>query len=519
MRRGLILTTALIAGALALSAALAQGNALVVDTTQDPVSIDPHVATSVDFYLLGNAYEPLVTVAPDGVTVESVLAESWEVSDDGLVFEFTLREGVTFADGTPLDADAVAASIQRLKDLQRGSAWVVEPVDAVEVLSPTQLRITLAKPFPFLQALPLVYIVSPTAVSEHEVEGDDATAWLSEHTAGTGPYQLARWDKGQRLVFTRNEDYWGGWEGDHFDEVTVLSQLDPGTARLLLESGDLDATLNFSVDDLPAFEANPDLTVIEAPTLQQLYLRLNNKYGPTADPRVREAIALAWNPADWQAAVQNTLPADGPTPVELLGAGYTPSVGVEQDLERARELLAEAGYADGFTFNYLWDNPYEYKRVFGELLQAHLGQIGITVNMIAVSPATFFERVQSVDSDGDSPDAIHGFLLRAVPRIPDAYSFLYFLYYSDAQEGFGRNYLLYSNPEVDALIDEAIQTPDTAHKLELYRQANELIIADHPDLFVEKSIFTMPIRKDIQGFVFRPAEQWFPFRFYELHRE
>lgn len=508
---------AILAG-LALGAAFAEGNTLVLDTTQDPVNLDPHVATSVDFYMLGNSYEPLVTVAPDGVTVEGVLAESWTASEDGLTFEFDLRSGVLFADGTPFDADAVKQSIERLEELQRGSAWVVEPVSAVDVLAPDRVRITLSRPFPFLQALPLVYIVSPTAVEENEAGADRASAWLSENTAGTGPYVLQRWERGQRLEFVQNPNYWGGWEGPHFERVVVRSQLDPSTSRLLLEAGDLDAALNFSYDDLPALEAHDEISIFEAPTLQQLYLRLNNRYGPTSDERVREAISLAWNPNDWQAIVQNTLPADGPTPVELLGPGYSSSLEREQDLERARELLAEAGYGRGFTLNYLWDNPYEYKRVFGELLQAHLGQIGIQVNMIAVSPATFFERVQTVEADGDSPNAVHSFLLRAVPRIPDAYSFLYFLYYSDAQEGFGRNYLLYSNAEVDALIDEAIRTPDTNRKIELYRQANERIIADHPDLFVEKSVFTLPIRDDIQGFQFRPSDQWFPFKFYELYR-
>lgn len=504
---------------LTLGMALAKGDTLVLDTTQDPVNLDPHIASSVDFYLLGNAYDPLVAVGLDGVTVEGVLAESWDVSEDGLTFDFTLRSGVTFADGTPLDAQAVKGSIERLKALQRGGAWVVDPVSSIDVLSPTELRIQLSQPFPFLQALPLVYIVSPTAIAEHEVDGDNATAWLSENTAGSGAYQLGSWQRGQQLEFVRNPNYWQGWEGRHFERVIVRSQLDSSVSRLLLEAGDLDAALNFSFDDLPALEANPAISIFEAPTLQQLYLRLNNKYGPTADARVREAIALAWNPADWQAIVQHTLPADGPTPVELLGAGYRPSIVSEQDLARAKQLLADAGYANGFTLNYLWDNPYEYKRVFGELLQAHLGQIGITVNMIAVSPATFFERIATVEEDGDGPDTIHSFLLRAVPRIPDAYSFLYFLYYSDAQEGFGRNYLLYSNAEVDALIDEAIRTADTARKLELYRAANDLIIADNPDLFVEKSVFTLPIRNDIEGFEFRPSDQWFPFKFYELHRD
>jgi peptide/nickel transport system substrate-binding protein len=285
----------------------------------------------------------------------------------------------------------------------------------------------------------------------------------------------------------------------------------------MLERGEIDILDNFSRDDLPALRANKNIQVSENPSSEQYYLRINCVTPPTNDVRVRQALNLIWDPKAWEAIKGKSLPSDGPTPAELLGPGYKLKFTQEYNIEKAKDILRKAGYEKGFTLNYIWDQGQDLKTRFGELFQAQAAKVGITVKLEELSPAAFFEKWTSVKDHRNDSNNPHLVLLRSVPRIPDAYSFLYFMYHSKAYSGFGRNFFLYSNPKVDNYIEEAIEQLDTGKKLKLYRAANELIVKDFPDIFVEKSVFIVPLRAGLKGFKFRSDSAWCPFRFYELH--
>jgi ABC-type transport system substrate-binding protein len=395
---------------------------------------------------------------------------------------------------------------------------VANLIDKISIEDEYTITLKIKSNFPFLESLGLIYIVSPAAISKNEKSGNSAQDWLNDgNSAGTGPYQLDGRTQGQEVRFKRNPYYWGGWKSHHFDTVVIKAPIEPSVGRMMLEKGELDILNNFSRDDLPAFRNNKNLQVFESPSAEQYYLRFNCVTPPTNDVRVREALSLIWDPKAWEAIKGKVLPSDGPAPAELLGPGYKPKFRHEYNIEKAKDLLRKAGYEQGFTINYLWDQGQDLKARFGELFQGQAAKLGITVKLEELSPSAFFEKWTSVKDRRSDPNNPHLVLLRSVPRIPDAYSFLYFMYHSSAFTGFGRNFFLYSNPKVDNYVEEAIKQVDAQKKFELYRAANDLIVSDFPDIFVEKSIYIVPMRAGVKGFEFRSDSAWSPFRFYELH--
>jgi peptide/nickel transport system substrate-binding protein len=498
--------------------AISQTN-LRIAGMQDAVSLDPHTATATDFYVLRNSYEPLAEYSLEKSKLIPLLAESWK-QIDSLTFQFKLRKGVKFSNGSKMDAESVKFSIEieRLRKLKKGSAWVANLIDQISIQDEYTITFKISSNFPFLESLGLIYIVSPDAIAKNEKGGNSAQDWLNDgNSCGTGPYQLEGRIQGQEVRFKRNPYYWGGWKPINFQTVVIKAPVEPSVGRMMLEKGELDILNNFSLDDLPAFLANKAIRVFESPSAEQYYLRFNCVTPPTNDPRVREALSLIWDPESWRAIKGKVLPSDGPTPAELLGPGYKPKFKHEYNIEKAKELLKKAGYEKGFTLNYLWDQGQDLKARFGVLFQAQAAKIGVQIKLEELSPSAFFEKWTSVKNRKTDPNNPHLVLLRSVPRIPDAYSFLYFMYHSNAFSGFGRNFFLYSNAKVDSYIEDAIKQVDSRKKYELYREANDLIVKDYPDIFVEKSIYIVPMRAGLKGFEFRSDSAWSPFRFYELY--
>ena len=223
----------------------ADAKTLVVASGADAVTLDPQVSFDGQSPLLWRAvYETLVKYDRDTLDIVPHLAESYDISPDGLTYTFTIRPGVTFADGTPLDAAAVKLSIDRQIAVQQGIAYALANVTAVETSDDMTVVLTLSAPsdgvLSAFAGMYAPYIISPQAINDNQVDNDWAQGWLRDNMVGTGPYVLDSYTQSQQAAFSRNESYWGGWDGDHVDHLIVSYVKEPATERLLLEQSEVD---------------------------------------------------------------------------------------------------------------------------------------------------------------------------------------------------------------------------------------------------------------------------------------
>jgi peptide/nickel transport system substrate-binding protein len=483
------------------SLAAAQQTTLNVGIYREPITMDPHVGVGNDAKLMYlNIYEPLVAIDKETFELVPHLATDWNVSEDGLTYRFSLRKGVTFNDGTPFNAEAVRVNIERIQALKTGPYWLVDKVVAVDPIDEMTVEFQLSEPFsPFLAGLTQIFYASPSAIVDHD-EGDQARGWLATHTVGTGPYTLADYSAGSQWTLRQNADYWGGWANNQPTEINLVVVLEASTQRLMLQNGDLDVALLYSLDALPELRNNPNITVAAYDVLAQYYIRFQNQAGLTADKRVRQALSAAWDYEVFSAVMPEAgEPGDGPVPSELLG-GEVVEVPYGFDLERAKELLEEAGVRRGTTLTYLYNTGDELKRIQGELFQAQLAQLGLRLNIEEQAWAAMqssLERYGETRAESDVVET-HNFFLDAL--VPDTYFILYRMYHSDTQGSNGYNLSYYANPIVDDLIDRAAATSDPAAARELYRQANEQIAQDYPGIYLSKMRAFVLLRSDVTGF-------------------
>jgi peptide/nickel transport system substrate-binding protein len=483
-----------------------------------PKHVDPHRETVTELVMVWkNVYESLVDAFEPGL--QGVLATSWKVEDGGRALVFTLRQGVKFHDGTDFDAEAVKFNIDRLQKMKLGPAYILTPVDRVDVINTHTVRIALKQPFlPMLTGLSLIPMISPKSVRDNDANGDLAQKWYINHGVGTGPYKFDTVNVDEQIVLSKFAPYWRGWAGRHFDRVVLKMVFESSAQRLQLERGDLDIATNFSPDSLPALERNPSIRVHKQPSVVQYYLRLNNAGGPFAKKEVRQAVNYGWDPSIVEKALGNiALPSDGPLSRGLLAPYASFKYPYRYDPGRAKSLLAQAGYPNGFTTTLYQQKDVDEARVLAEAAQAALTPLGIKLN-IQVMP--FFDYVDVFLKWGKTKDStnIPGMATQfRTANFPDPYAVLFGLYFSSAQGGDGRNYTFYSNPQVDDLMGRATRATGVTQAYKLYADAAQLIADDAADLFAYKRTDVLLMRSNVNGFRFNKL-YWKWVYFYRLSR-
>ncbi|MGQ1798625.1 ABC transporter substrate-binding protein [Kocuria oceani] len=426
-RRALAVTSLAAAASLALTGCLASdreeggsGEAAAGDVdgtfvfaaSSDPKSLDPAFAQDGEsFRVSRQIFEGLVGVQEGSAEPEPLLAESWEQSEDGRTYTFQLKDGVTFHDGTTFDAEAVCANFDRWYNFEGllqsenmayyyGSlfkGFADSPEEAIyagcEATGEQEAEVRLNKPFAgFIAALslPAFAMQSPTALEEYGADTAGGTAEspeLSEyaqgHPVGTGPFQFESWDVGNQVVLSAYEDYWG--EQGQVTDVIFRIIDDPQARRQALESGSVDGYDLVAPADTQALQ-DGGYNVVTRDPFTILYLGFNQAQEELADPQVRQAIAHA---IDKEALVSQTLPEGTTVATQFIPEsvnGYNEDVTqYEYDPERSRQLLEEAGYADGLELDFSYptgvSRPYmpNPEQTF-TTLTAQLEEVGITVN-------------------------------------------------------------------------------------------------------------------------------------------
>ena len=479
-----------------------------------PETLDPHVAASRAVVLLYNMYEPLVDLDRDTTNIVGELAEDWDVSADGLTYTFYLRRGVKFHDGTDFTGEDVKASFDRIRGLKTGAYWALNFLKDVTVKDDFTVEMTIeAGGPPFIQAVALIPIVSADAIEANKTADDEwGKTWFYDHVAGTGPYTLESWSQADRVVMTKFDDYWQGWDGKHFSKAIFFVIPEASQQVLQLEGGDLDITERFDPESLDNMRANEDITVIEEESgVRVLYIRINSdpNSGATGNVLVRKAINYAFDFEGFHQAMSDTIiPTNEPVPNQWLKDTSIP-IEAEYDLDKARQYLAEAGYEPGeLTLNLSYLARYPEQQLAAEMLQAGLKEIGVTLELRPSEWGPMVDHMVAWGDDRQPDTALHMFLLWTPPRIPDAYAYLWYMYHTDAQGGLGRNLMYYGDPEVDSLIDQGSLSDDPDERLDYYIEATRKVASDYPDvvLGLQRQIYVH--RSDIGGFYVYPT--WYP---------
>ncbi len=465
---------------------------LIMTYPFEPSQIDPHAYFEAEVNLPYFAvYEGLFRYAgPDGEFTPQ-LAESFEWSDDGMTLTFKLREGAKFHDGSDFNAETAKWNFDRLLGMNLGPAGTYAPlIDSVEVVDDYTLALNLTQPTPGLErefgGNWAMMFVCPGPVEENKTDDDPwAHEWYKDNMCGTGPYQFASYEHGQQLVIEKNEDYWGGWDHPGFDKMIERIVPESSTQRMLLEGGEIDLTaMPIELEDIKALMQEKGITCRSDPTI--LFYMISLKYteaGETgsimSNPKVRQALSYAFN---YDSVLENILGLKG-TPIKntiFLPSleGYDPDAAAYTfDLDKARELLAEAGYPDGgFDLDLMWLAVFPEFTQIAELYQSDLAKLGINLTIHGEQPATFIDQIASPDT---TPDLV----LR--PRAPSNLSWSHLLDWTP--EGFPPNSInegYYDNAEFNQLVEAAKGELDPDARAELIRQAVQVMHDDPAGIWI-----------------------------------
>ena len=487
---------------------------LVVGRPADAISLDPgRVTDNESAEVCEQIYDKLLTYRPGTSRIEPGLAQSWTMSPDGLSWTFHLRSGVTFHDGTPLDADAVVFSLERQRDPRHPyhrpdrtglpfAYWenMYKDIRKVEAIGPLTVRVTLDRPYaPFEANMALfpVSIVSPTAVKRWGAD-------YYKHPVGTGPFRFSEWKDG-RIVLERNPDYWGTRPQI---ERLVFRAVPDGRQRLTeLESGAIDVAYSIVPDELQFVELHPDLLLYRAAANNVAYLAMNATHPPFNDVRVRRAVNYAVNKVPIVKLAYQGLatPAVGPLPPTQWGY-HRPDAVYDYDPERARQLLAQARSDGAFDPDkelrlLVPSTPRPYlpdPETVARVLQANLAAVGIRTTLVVQPMRAHIQSVQRGDDDlclfgwvGDNGD-------------PD--NFLYMLLDQDnTTPGLARNVAFYRDPVLHRLLLAAQQTMRRPAREAIYKQAQDRIASQAPWVPLAHSQVAVAARLDVRGIVVTPS--------------
>ena len=482
---------------------------------------DPIASFSTEAAYMAQMYEQLLRVNPPGSaeTFTPLLAESWEKSDDGLVWTFHLRSGVTFHDGEPMNADAVVKSITLAKE-KAGASFIWLPLSTVEAVDDLTVKFTLA----WAQPLELIvgseyaaYIVSPKAL---DAAAADENFWSAGVSAGTGPYMIESYTADQELVLTQNTEYWGGWEAGQYEKVLVQFVPEATTRQQMMEGGEADIVTSIPADSYASFEGNPDYTISVEPALFNYTAFFNTLKAPLDNVKVRQALSYAM-PYDDIIAIGAS--GRGTQSYGAAPNGVFPySTDVKQytyDLEKAKELLKEAGYeGGGFSLRLTYASENSTEEAFAPLIKDSFAQIGVDVT---IEPLQFGEQWTLAKTDPATAQDI--FLLLYWPTYSDAGADnLWSMFYGTAEaphlNATKFNLSYWYNEQYNALMDEAsgLSGTDIDAALAKYTEAQNLLVEEAPaaHLFDTKVVVIVP--NSITGFKYNLNYPDVRFWFYDL---
>lgn len=455
-------------------AAQAQRADAIIGLQLEPPHLDPTSAAAgaIDQVLYANVFEGLTRFGPDG-SVQPGLAASWTISDDGLSYTFQLREGVTFHDGTTFEASDVVFSLDRARAEESTNAQkaLFAGIESVEALGDSSVRIDLAAPqgnFLFNLAWGDAVMVAPESIGD-----------IKNLPIGTGAFRFEQWRRGDQISLSRNADYWG--EPASLEAATFKFISEPTAAYAAMLAGDIDAFYSYPApENLAQFERDPRFTVLSGNTEGETILAMNNQQAPFDDIRVRKAVSHA---IDRQAIIDGAMFGYG-TPIGSHFAPHNPdyvdlTANAAFDPALARDLLAQAGYAEGFSTTLKLPPP-SYARRGGEIIAAQLREVGIEAEI------SFLEWAQWLEQVFRGYDYGLTIVSHTEPMDINIY----------ARPDY---YFQYDNPDFQALIETLAVERDPAARSALLAQAQTTIAEDFVNGYLFQLALTSVVDAKLQG--------------------
>lgn len=483
---------------LMLGAAPAMAVTVTMNTVQIFGTIDPaKISDYTDYMAAVNLYDGLVTVDSAGNIIPE-LAESWTVSDDAKEVTYKLRDDAKFADGSPVEASDVVYTVERLLRINQGPANLFAGVltpGSVTAVDAKTVKFTLSKTFaPFLTTVPAIFILNEELVKANE-GSDDGQTWLATNVAGAGAYSLKSWDRGSQMTITRNADYYKGFGAGPIDEVRWIITNDEATVRSLAASGELTMSSQFqSPDTYTALEGMGRFVIAKEETSTAFYLKLNSKVAPTDDVHIRKAIALATD----YATIRDVISPGGvlSTPLPKAFAAFHADDIPEPvyDLEAAKAEVAQSKYAGApipITLAYVAGTKFEEE--ISLLMQSNLEQLGFVVTQQADPWNRITEIAGKVETTPNVNQIFFG------PTYPSPDSMFFTQYHSEAA-GTWASMEWVGDPEIDAMIDEARGTGDTAKQAEIYKALQHKLVELQSDVFLNTQTVQHAMDKCLTGF-------------------
>ena len=454
---------------------------LVFAMNTDVQSMDPQIQNdTTSEQVVKMLYNTLLKFEDDG-TVVGDLAESWSVSEDKLTWTFNLKQGVKFHNGKELTSADVKATFDRALNAEAGglrTTEIIKMFTAVEAPDPYTVTITTDGPYGPMESLMCNMSLGIMDADYIEKYGLDLGTSV-EGENGTGPFKVVSWERDQEIVVERFDDYFG----TPAKLKTVVYTIIPEAASrvIALETGEVDVIDKPTDEDLARLEADTEnFTVLRKPTISQRLFRFGCNDPIISNTKVRQAIVYA---IDRQAIIDALFTGSGypsTAPLAPVTFGYSDLGEIEQDLELAKSLLAEAGYPDGFDTKIVTTERYQNGIELAEIISQQLAEIGINAEIEVWEWSALSASWNGITADEfDQPI----FIMGAGPSMRDADGGLRGLYTTSETGLNDRNYGFYSNAEVDALIEQGMQETDQQKRVEIYKEAMEILYREDPVAF------------------------------------
>jgi len=479
-------------------------------------TIDPARGTDyTQVMAMVNLYDPLVFPNEDG-EIEPHVAEDWSVSDDNQTYTFTLRDDIQFHSGNQLTAEDVQYSLERLLAINEGyaSQFSVIDIDNVSITGDYEIEIPLTEVYaPFMEVLVLLFIVDSQLAQENATDGDFGgngdygTEYLNNNDAGSGPYSLNNFERGSGISFNLFKGYWADIPENAYERVYVDIIETDSTVRTLMRNEELHMTSQYQSEETYSTLAEEDhIRVNSTPTATLLHFKLNTQRAPTDDVDVRKAIAHAF---DYETARNEVAPGSEKAvgPVAPVFAAH--NSGVPQptyDPERAREILENAGYSEGdIQIEHTFVRETDLQEQLALLYQQNLDAVGIEVELNPQTWGTMTDMATDPEQTSHSNNVFYG------PVYPSVDAYLVNEYYSgSASTWMSMSHL--EDDELDSMIEDSRATVDPDARAELYKEAQQRIAEQYPEVFVFVDIKKHAMNEEVQGYTYRPSmsfDYWF----------
>ena len=498
-------------------------NSFTLGVLSDPQNLDPAVATDLPGRLVViNLYEPLIKYQGKPALPQPHLAESITGSPDSKTYTVKLKSDIKFHDGSPINAAAVAFSMDRVLTMNKGGAnafkALLKPGDTKAVDDRT-VQFNLNSPSAvFPGTLSFFFVVNPAVINAKKLatgpygaNGDFAEQYLQSNDAGSGPYTITGRTPNAEIKMQAYAGYWRGWKSNQYGSFTYKVVGEPATASLSIKQGVVDGIYEtYPTSVFTDLEKEPNVAVNTDLGIKPFYLFLNNKKAPTNDARLRQAIAYAFDYEQALKIAPGAVRLPGPLPSTMWAAVQKPTY--ETNLEKAKALLAQAGVTPGsVTLEYgTLGGPASNQTKIGLLLQDALAKIGIGLNISNYAWADILAQT----SKPETTKHVYSIQLAADYADPDA---LLYQGWHVGGHGAWSGAQWYTSPKVDSLIEQGRMTADPAKRQQMYEEAQKQIVADSPAVFMMNLPIQVALRKDVGGYNFEVA--YYIYQVYNLFKK